>query len=193
MSDRSKKVPKKTRGGTPGRENTGWFKKGESGNPKGRPRGSKASAAPNSPLGFLLDNRVTITKDGQARKISLEDALEQKIFMLAMSGQRKAIRDVIKMIEKWSAWIAKRETKNDYTEIKMLSEALDPENIDEALMLLNIVTINPNRDPKDYPRPQLLVQPWAAQFALRRDRSLRDGDLRQAKFCTYDSASVIWT
>src|ERR1700709_2675974 len=44
-----------------------------------------------------------------------------------------------------------------------LSEPTDPENVDAAIMLLDIVTMNPNRDPKDYPRPQLLLQPWAVR------------------------------
>jgi hypothetical protein len=71
------------------------FKKGESGNPKGRRRGAK------SLLDLLLkalDEKVTIKESGSSRKISKRGALMKQLVNRALSGDDKAFRLIFEAI-----------------------------------------------------------------------------------------------
>jgi hypothetical protein len=72
------KPPKKTQ-----------FKKGASGNPKGRPKGSQD---PNELATRLLWKKVTITQNGKSIKVPFIEALMTKILAMAASGDHKAIK-----------------------------------------------------------------------------------------------------
>jgi hypothetical protein len=72
------KPPKKTQ-----------FKKGASGNPKGRPKGAQN---PNELASKLLWKKVTITQNGKPIKVSFIEALMSKIQAMAASGDHKAIK-----------------------------------------------------------------------------------------------------
>jgi hypothetical protein len=77
------KPPKKTR-----------FKKGMSGNPKGRPKGAQN---PNELASKLLWKKVTITQNGKPIKVPFIEALMGKIQAMAASGDHKAIKLVWEM------------------------------------------------------------------------------------------------
>jgi hypothetical protein len=57
--------------------------KGRSGNPKGRPRSSRGSAA--SAFEVLVDKTLTVSDRGGTREITVEDALEELGYTTSVS------------------------------------------------------------------------------------------------------------
>lgn len=70
------------------------YKKGKSGNPKGRPRGSR-----NMAVLFRkgLDDKVAITEKGKQKKITVREAIVQRALIEAMKGKDKAIERIMKI------------------------------------------------------------------------------------------------
>jgi hypothetical protein len=60
------------------------FQKGKSGNPSGRPKGSKNSLS--EALQPVFDRTVTMTIDGKTKKIPLIQAMGMKVLGLGMNG-----------------------------------------------------------------------------------------------------------
>lgn len=71
------------------------FRKGESGNPKGRPKGSLNVA---TALERELNQRVTIKENGAARTITKFEAAIKQISNQAASGNAKAIQFLINLL-----------------------------------------------------------------------------------------------
>jgi|GEM_PF-902545 len=65
------------------------FKKGSSGNPKGRPRGSKNST---TLLKEALNEQVAITENGRRRTITKKEAIVTQIVNKAASGDHRSIQ-----------------------------------------------------------------------------------------------------
>ena len=85
MSDESIKQDYETGYAKPPK--SGQFKKGKSGNKKGRPKGSKNAK---TLVNEVLNERVEITEAGKKKKISKIEALVRKAFSQAMKGDPKA-------------------------------------------------------------------------------------------------------
>ena len=71
------------------------FKKGQSGNPKGRPR--KPKPPPPSPFA-ILDELLTVHEPDGVSQLRLEDAMLLKTYQLAISGSRRAQKKIVKMM-----------------------------------------------------------------------------------------------
>jgi hypothetical protein len=73
------------------------FRKGQSGNPKGRPKGSK-----NISVRFrkILEEKVIVKTKGGTRSMAMFDALLMQLVNKAMSGDMKSLQEVIRLIEK---------------------------------------------------------------------------------------------
>ena len=171
--------------------NQGWFPKGRSGNPKGRPRGSRTPTG--SAFEVLVDKTLTVTDRGGTREITLEEALQQRTYQDALAGKRMAMREVMKWITKREAWLAKHEPKVFRPVSQLVSD--DPDNADAALVLLGIAAADPARAELGADRAQLLLEPWAVQAALRRRRGgerLTEQELNEARRCTRDSHTLRW-
>ena len=73
------------------------FKKGKSGNPKGRSKGSKN-------ISTLLENAgqklVTISEDGRTRKITMQDLIVRGLVTKAAKGDTRAVQNYLKLMEK---------------------------------------------------------------------------------------------
>src|SRR5829696_964828 len=124
----------------PGRPPTGTrFRKGESGNPKGRPK--RRRERPASAFEIVFDRTVTVTQDGTPREITVEEALQFRTYQNALAGNRAARREVLKMIAKREKWLAAQAPK--HRPLKRLTEPVDPDNADEALILLGIAEPDP--------------------------------------------------
>jgi len=65
------------------------FKKGQSGNPKGRPRGSKNMA---TLLDEELNARVPISENGKRKTITMRTAISKQTVRKAASGNEKFIK-----------------------------------------------------------------------------------------------------
>jgi Family of unknown function (DUF5681) len=75
------------------------FKKGESGNPKGRPKGSKNVA---TLLEKELKQRVVVTENGRRRSITKQEAMLKHLVNKAVSGDRRLIQlllDEMRLLE----------------------------------------------------------------------------------------------
>ena len=71
------------------------FKKGQSGNPKGRPKGSLNL---DSALERELNQRVTVKEHGQTRTITKFEACIKQLVNKAASGEAKAIQFLIHLL-----------------------------------------------------------------------------------------------
>ena len=133
MNDKSRS------GATP---NRGWFRKGRSGNPGGRPTASRVSQG--SALDIVAEKTLTVAHRGGTREITMEKALQQRTYQDALTGKRMAMREVAKWIMKRDDWLAKHAPKPSRRTIQLLSSP-DPDNADAALLLLGIAATNPAR------------------------------------------------
>lgn len=164
------------------KSNPGWFPKGRSPNPKGRPRGSRSS--PPSVLEVLLDKTVPVAEDGIMREIGLEQALQERIFQDALDGKPKAVRQVLKWIEKREAWLAKREARRGPAVVGNHISP-DPDNADAALVLLGIAVPDPDRSEGEIGRARLRLMEWAVEAGLRRRRRrLNESERNTVDRCT---------
>lgn len=84
------------------------FKKGHSGNRKGRPKGRKNFE---TEFSEELSQKVTITENGEKLTVSKQRALIKKWFQLAASGNTRALNAIHKLIEKYGNQSTSAETK----------------------------------------------------------------------------------
>lgn len=169
------------------------FRKGQSGNPKGRPR--KAKAVSSSAFDVIVDRTLTVTRDGVVSEVSVEEALLHRTYQDAIAGKRLARREVLKMIAKREKARADRDGKRS-PKIERLYETVDPRNANTALLLLGIAC----RDVSwpqglDDPTERLLLEPWAVQAAISRRRGgsrLSERDVETIKRCTRDAETLRW-
>lgn len=91
MTDESnpgyKRPPKTTR-----------FKAGASGNPRGRPTGSRNLK---TDLSKLLKKRITVREDGEVRHLSRQEAMLLGLFSKAVRGDVKATNSILAMCMKF--------------------------------------------------------------------------------------------
>jgi hypothetical protein len=70
------------------------FKKGSSGNPRGRPKGSKNF---NTIIAEELERTIVVNENGRRRPISRGRALIKRLIATALSGDLKAMALIVKM------------------------------------------------------------------------------------------------
>jgi hypothetical protein len=174
--------------------NPAWFPTGHCGNPKGRPRGSRARAPKDSAFEVFVGKTLIVSRGGVTREITLKEGLQQRLFEDALAGKIKAMREVAKWIMKRDTWLAKRAATASRPAIKRYFSP-DPDNADTALLLLGIAAPNPARADYGAKRAPLLLEPWAAQAALSRRRGgrrLTDKERDEIRRCTRDPDSLRW-
>lgn len=149
----------------------GQFRKGESGNPKGRPRGRKkvGSASPTSAFDILFEE-TTVTQSGIAAERPFEEVLQLRAYQDALAGNKMARREVIRMIIAREKALARAKPSIQFRKIERKFEGPDPRNADAALLLLGIAQPNPDRPEPYEGHPHLHLQTWATQMALSRRR-----------------------
>ena len=164
------------------------FRKGQSGNPKGRPK-ARTPNATGSAFDIVIDRTLTVTQGGVAREVTAEEALQHRTYQDAIAGSRLAQREVLKMIEKRERYLAARQGKKRFPPIERRIEPHDPDNADAALVILGIAT------PRARRRLWLQLEPWAVQAALQRRRGggrLSEKDVFDIEHCTRDAGSLRW-
>ena len=165
------------------------FRKGRSGNPKGRPKSRRVCSI--SALDIILDRTFTVTQDGKSRELTLEEALQHRTYQEAINGNRPAQREVLKMIDKREKWFAAR---RPVPRLNILFETEDPDNANEALLLLGIAESDTQwSDPTDKSQ-RLRLKPWAVQAALSRPggRRLSAKDVAEIERSTRDAETLRW-
>lgn len=167
------------------------FRKGQSGNPKGRPK-KKASSA--SAFDLIFEKTLSVTHNGVEREFTVEEALQQRTYQDVLAGNRSARREVLRMIAKREKWMADRVPPRTYP--VTMRYAQEGRTADEALLLLGIVTREP---PRPGPRPddqvRLKLEPWVTQLGLKRGRrrEFSDKDIADIRRQTRDPDGIDWT
>jgi hypothetical protein len=133
-----------------------------------------------------MDRTLTVIKGGKPHGVTVEEALQHRTYQEAINGNRGAQREVLKMIAKREKWYA---AKRPFSGFKVLMEPKDPDNANEALLLLGIA----ERDTR-WSVHHLLLQPWAVQAALSRAgrRQLSSQDVSEIKRCTRNADTLRW-
>lgn len=72
------------------------FKKGRSGNPKGRPKGRKNFA---TILVEELSEKLTIKEAGKARKVTKLEAVTKQLVTKAINGDPRALAELLRQIQ----------------------------------------------------------------------------------------------
>lgn len=167
------------------------FKKGQSGNPSGRPR--KPAAGPASAFDLVIDRTLTVMQGGVAREVSVEEALQHKTYQDALAGNRPARREILKMIAKREKWLADKRPPKPNGGVEVKIEAFDPVNHNEAMLLLGIAERVAPRGDRN-PHEHFHLQTWAVQAALSRPgrRQWSERDEFEIKRCTRDADTLRW-
>jgi Family of unknown function (DUF5681) len=82
------------------------FKPGQSGNPRGRPKGARNLK---TDLTALMKKRVAIREDGELRRVSRQEAMLLSLFDKAVRGDVKASSQMIAMLMKMEVHAAPSE------------------------------------------------------------------------------------
>jgi len=167
------------------------FRKGQSGNPAGRPK--KATLAPQaSAFDVVIDRRLTITQGGRQREVTVDEALQHKTYQDAIAGGRIARREVLKMIAKREQALAARQPRPTRPGLRLERE--DPANAEAALLILGIAALDPRWAQVEGHDRRLLLEPWAVQAALsRRGRKpLGEREVAGVERCTRDPETLVW-
>ena len=170
----------------------GQFRKGQSGNPKGRPKSGTELGT--SVFDVVIEKKLMITRNGVPREITMEEALQHRTYQNAIAGNLTAQRDVLKWIDKREKYQnANAKRKKPHLVMKRISP--DPANADTALLLLGIAALNPRREDIPPDRAQMLLEPWAVQAALSRRRGsngLKEKDVSEIRRCVSNPESLRW-
>ena len=168
------------------------FRKGQSGNPKGRPRSRKAPAT--SAFDIVIDKTLTVTQGGLPREVTLEEALQHRTYQDAVAGKSSAVREILKMIAKREKYFAAQQSRRP-PRIERRIEPHDPENAEAAMLILDIADHDPAGQASADVGVPLLLEPWAVQAALSRRRGgqgLTDRVVSEIRRCTRTPDMLRW-
>lgn len=148
------------------------FRKGQSGNPKGRPRGRRNEI----PYDSVLGQMVTIREDGRERRVTAAEAFLLQLTQKGLAGDSAAARASLEMIE-----AARAKQQLDHPRIGMIRVIIIDEGIDTILGTLGIAV---KKFARDEVRVRWELQPWIVEAALKR---LGKREL------TLDQQKEVWT
>ena len=145
------------------------FKPGQSGNPKGWPRGRRHDL----PYEAVLGQSVTIREDGVERRVTAAEAFLLHMTKSGLSGNGGAGRAALIAIE------AARATRGigDNTPREIHVCFVDPENATCGLRALRMAT----KIDRFRPSIKILLEPWLVQAALARLGKRTLGNAEQAE------------
>ena len=132
------------------------FKKGLSGNPKGRPKNRHREI----PYDAVLGQMVTIREDGRERRVTAAEAFLLQLTQKGLAGDSAAARASLDAIEKARA--ARSESQQGPTKIIV---SLIDSGIDAILGMLGIAML---KYPADKDRVRWELNPWIVEAALAR-------------------------
>jgi hypothetical protein len=75
------------------------FKPGESGNPKGRPKGTRPVG---SMLRDIIQQKVAVTEGGKTRRLSAREVMFRRLANDAMRSDQKAIKLLLSLVDRYS-------------------------------------------------------------------------------------------
>lgn len=170
------------------------FRKGESGNPQGRPKKPRPHV---SAFDIIFDQTLTVTQNGVERDLTVDEALQLQTYHAALKGSRMAIRAVLKMIAKREEALAKRaeqqagpgQGRSKTTFVVSYGAG----NADKALQILGIAAFDATAG-AGYWTDRLKFTTWATQKAISRPgrRKLSEREREDVKTITIDPHRLVW-
>ncbi len=163
------------------------FKKGQSGNPAGRPRKRRPNV---SAFDVVFDKVLTVNQGGKPRELTVDEALQLQTYQAALGGNKMAIRQVLKMIEKREAALVRRNKPAGGRITK--EQEYSSDNAREALVILGL--LEPELSLSDDAEPRMKVSTWATQAGLSRPgkRKLTRTNVNDIKFFTNEPEELKW-
>lgn len=133
------------------------FKKGQSGNPTGRPRGRKKEI----PFDAVLGQMVTIREDGIERKVTAAEAFLLKLAKQGLEGDGASARASLRAIEDARARGVASETEEPIKAICLVPKDFGANDALQSLRMARV--LDPHR-----PAAQMKLEPWIVEAALDR-------------------------
>ncbi|MCC3305078.1 DUF5681 domain-containing protein [Sneathiella sp. HT1-7] len=158
------------------------FKKGQSGNPKGRPRGRHREA----PYQAVLGQLVTIREEGVERKVTAAEAFMLQLAKRGLEGDISAARYTMAAID--AGKDAQLVDVNDLTGIVV--ELVSPGSVNTALQPLRVA----KKLDKYRKTARMALEPWIVEAALERlgERRLTREEQRTVMKATRTPWKVNW-
>lgn len=157
------------------------FRKGQSGNPKGRPKNRRREI----PYDAVLGQMVTIREDGRERRVTAAEAFLLQLTQKGLAGDSMAARSSLEAIE-----TAREKRVDQHEPIKMV---IDFVGTGHAIILgrLGLAT---KKYPTDKQRVRWAINPWIVEAALERlgDRRLSEDEQREVWANTRTPNKVRW-
>lgn len=132
------------------------FKKGQSGNPKGRPRNRRRDI----PYDGVLGQMVTIREDGRERRVTAAEAFILQLTKKGLEGDSASARASLTAIE--NARAARLARGEDVQQVRIRFRTFGLCCVVEGLGIGVLV----NKTNKE--RARMLLKPWAIEAALAR-------------------------
>ena len=118
------------------------FRKGESGNPEGRPRGTQPRIK--SPIEKLIVRGVMMTVGGVRKRVPITDFTAAKLMQEANKGSVPALRELNRMAEAAAATRRLEAARETPHEVSFTISGLY--NADDAICILNLATRGKNNE-----------------------------------------------
>jgi hypothetical protein len=144
------------------------FKTGQSGNPRGRPRGKRTTA----PYEAVLGQLVTIREDGEHRRVEAAEAFLLRLTKSGLAGDASAIRTALPAFE--TARMAQVEEEDGPQRIVIVP--VSPETANSELRALRMA-VKLDRFRRT---ARMRLEPWLVEAALARLGDRRLSETEQA-------------
>lgn len=158
------------------------FRKGQSGNPKGRPRGKRTSEIP---YDTVLGQMVTVREEGRERRITAAEAFILQLTQKGLAGDSAAARSSLAAIETARA---KRggDQGIETLRIKLVGMGIE--------VVLGSLGMGVKKFPLDEERVRWEINPWVVEVALARlgNRQLTPAEQREVWDNTRTPHKVSW-
>ncbi|MEW9920975.1 DUF5681 domain-containing protein [Marimonas sp. MJW-29] len=133
------------------------FKRGQSGNPRGRPRGRKVGI----PHDAVLGQMVTIRENGKARRITAAEAFLLQLTKQGLEGDSVAARQSLAAIQEARA---KRVIESQENQVDCIVLVPVSFNVNPALEPLRMA----RKLDRFRPTARMMLEPWIVEEALVR-------------------------
>lgn len=165
------------------------FRKGQSGNPSGRPKARRPHV---SAFDIIFDQVLTVTQNGVERELTVDEALQLQTYQAALRGRKMAIRTVLKMIEKREAALAKRDPA-PVNPVRMEC-AYDSDSANKAMEILGIAGLSEPSPGGGPGTRRFQLQRWVTQAAISRPgrKTIDAKDIEDIKRCTMEADMLRW-
>lgn len=158
------------------------FKKGNSGNPKGRPKNRHRTV----PYDAVLGQMVTIREDGRERRVTAAEAFLLQLTQKGLAGDSAAARASLDAIEQ-----ARSARGDDLQTIDTIIVSTVSLGADAILGSLSLAK---KKFPNDEKRVRWELNPWVVEAALERlgDEQLSEDQQREIWNATRMPHKVAW-